>query len=163
MSTSPRLRSIAPHPIPHWTWLQITTSNLPTYWVAFFLLAPGESHKIQASHRFLRFVLLEHPPSLFCSPSAMDERFFCVGKRDTTNCTYTDILRPFEASLIDYFKDLCADDMEFRTTTCDPLTSPMLPLDLLGMIAETYRIECEICRHPTSRILSAMGQKDLVQ
>lgn len=59
-------------------------------------MAPGESPKIQAFHRFSRFVLLEHPPSSFCSPSAMDEHFFFVGKRDITNCTYINLLCHFE-------------------------------------------------------------------
>jgi hypothetical protein len=93
---SSTLPGITPHPIPYSTWLQITTSNLPTYWVAFFLSAPGESHKIQAFHRFSRFVLLEHPPSFFYSPSAMGEHFFYVGERDITNCTYINVLRHFE-------------------------------------------------------------------
>ena len=95
------LPGITPHPIPYLTWLQITTSNLPTYWVAFFPLAPGESHKIQAFHRFSRFVLLEHPPSLFCSPSAMDEHSFYVGERDITNCTHINVLCHF-GSLIPF-------------------------------------------------------------
>ena len=95
------LPGITPHPIPYLTWLQITTSNLPTYWVAFFPLAPGESHKIQAFHRFSRFVLLEHPPSLFCSPSAMDEHSFYVGERDITNCTHINFLCHF-GSLIPF-------------------------------------------------------------
>ena len=154
--------AITPHPIPYSTWLQITTSNLRTYWVAFCLLAPEESHKIQAFHRFSRFVLLEHPPSFFFSPSAMDEHSFCVGKRDITNCTYINLHAILGSSLIDYFKDLCADDMEFRTTTTDPSTLPMLPLDSLRMIPENYKIEWELCRHSASQILSATGQQDLV-
>ncbi len=63
---------------------------------------------------------------------------------------------------MNYLKDLCVDDMEFRTMTSDPLTSPMLPLDSLRMIVEDYRIECEMCRHSTNQIPSATTQRDLV-
>ena len=102
-----------------------------------------------------------HPPSPARLPPWTN--IYSALERETLQTVRTLIFYTiWSSSLIDYSKDLCVEDMEFQTTTSDPSTSPMLPLDSLGMIAEDYRIECEMCRHSTSRVLSATGQQDLV-
>jgi hypothetical protein len=101
-----------------------------------------------------------HPPSSSRLPP-WTNIFFAL-ERETLQTVRSSIFYTTSSlSLIDYFKDLCVDDMEFRTTTTDPLTSPMLPLDSLIMIAENYKIECGVC-HSISQILLATGQQDLV-
>ena len=96
----PPLAGLAPHPIPYPPWLQISTSNLPTYWAALFPSVAGESHKIQAFRPSSTFVPLERPLSFSCSPFAMGEHFSSVGKRDIISCTHCFIPASFWVSLI---------------------------------------------------------------
>ena len=102
-----------------------------------------------------------HPPSSSRLPPWTN--IFSALERETLQIVRTLVFDAISSSsLIDYFKDLCVDDMEFRTMTTDPSTSPILPLGSLRMIPENYKIECEICRYLTCQILSATGQQDLV-
>jgi hypothetical protein len=103
-----------------------------------------------------------HPPSSARLPPWTN--IFSTLERETLQIVRTLIFYTISSyNPIDSFKDLCVEDMAFQTTTSDRSTSPMLPLDSLGMIAENYRTEYEMCRHSTNRILSATGQQDLVR
>jgi hypothetical protein len=144
------LAGLAPHPIPYPPWLQISTSNLLTYWAALFPSVAGESHKIQAFRPSSRFVPLERPLSFSCSPFAMGEHFSSAGKRDITSCTHCFIPHLGLTQIVFFCKGLCVDDTEFRTMISDPSMSLILPPDSPRRIRRQCRIDCEMRRQSTN-------------